>query len=353
MSLRKHGGGAPAGTIDFSAPRNPLGASRIALKMLRESMEASTRYPDPEYRELRTAIASYYDIGSAETMILNGAAEALTLLLAAFRPRNLIVLEPTFGDHWMTAEGLGIKVVPILYSKSSEEFTLDPHVYLELPAARKAGSMLLLSNPNNPTGHLASRKLLVQILEGIPSTSVIVVDEAFMELSDPSQSLLGVCDERLVVLRSFTKTLALPGLRVGFLHTCNDELLRKLDAVRQPWNVNAIAERMIVHMLNEHPREYFEYVDEAMRMTDLERGFLTEALEELNLTVYRSRAPFILVHHEISHPKLQGVLVKYGVYVRDASSFYSLDAHYSRISVLTREDNRKLVETFKRATEGC
>ncbi|MCS7107109.1 MAG: histidinol-phosphate aminotransferase family protein [Acidilobaceae archaeon] len=337
--MRAHGGRAPEGVIDFSAPLNPLGPPEGLAEIVEELARSRsyTRYPDYEYRELREALASYYGLDEEEVVPLNGAAEALNLLVELLRPRAVITFEPTFGDHKAYLRALRIPWITLPLGR--RRFALEAELLCSLPAEVRRGSLVLLSNPNNPTGHLARREELEKALE---CSSYLLVDEAFADFTLDAESMLG---RGAFVARSLTKILAIPGLRAGFLYAPREA--RKVDAIRQPWNVNSLAAAALARFLREGDMRGF--VRRSAEVLGREGEFLLSALSSLGLRAFPSAAPFLLAEHAVPHPLFNSLLAKRGVYVRDASSFHYLTPYHSRISVRLREENVRLVEAIRGA----
>lgn len=335
--MRVHGGRAPEGTIDFSAPLNPLGPPPGLAEALEELVRSRSyaRYPDHEYRELRRALAEHYGLEGREVIPLNGAAEALNLLVELLRPKALVSFEPTFGDLKVYLRALGIPWITLPLRRHRGEFRLEAELLCSLPRELREGSLVLLSNPNNPTGYLAGRKELERALG---CSQHVLVDEAFAEFAE-GESMLG---RGAFVARSLTKILTIPGLRAGFLYAPREA--RRVDAARQPWNVNALAAAALTKFLREGGMR--EFVRESAEVLRREREFLFSSLSSRGLRVFPSGAPFLLVEHSIPHPIFNSMLVRRGVFVRDASSFHYLTPYHSRVSVRLRSENERLVEAM-------
>lgn len=343
--LRTHGGKAPKGVVDYSCPVNPLGPPAPASKVLREIVdsEAYVNYPDYEYRELREVLGEHYGLDSDRIIPLNGSAEALQLLIPVVKPKALLVVEPTFGDHKLQSKASNIRLVTVPYVLKGSCYTLDPEAYCSVAESIKVKFIALISNPNNPTGALINRSLLKKLVE-CSSESIVLVDEAFADFTGNVESLLWSDYDNVVISRSLTKMFALQGLRVGFLYTSNKKLAFRLNAFRQPWNVNVLAEKVTVAILKWDGLK--EYLEDTKRIIKSERDFLSEELKKFGLEVYDSRTPFILIRHRIPHPEFNERLLKLGFYVRDASTFTYLTRYHSRISVRLREDNIRFLEAL-------
>ncbi len=347
--MRFHGGNAPGDALDFSAPSNPLGPPPILHEVLQEAVERRVyeRYPEPSYRGLREALASYYHLDPEHVVVFNGAAEALQLLVLAVRPSKLIVVEPTFGDHHLHSMVARTPLVRIALREEQRRYTLEPRDVLGLPRGWLRGALVLLSNPNNPTGACTSRETLLELLEHLARVgAVLVVDESFAEVSTCNETLLGVGHESLVVVRSLTKSLAAPGLRLGFVYTSNAALLERLEYARQAWNVNSIAAYAAERLYRDYGEELRRHFSRAVDFLRSELPLLEEGLRRLGLHVYDSTAPLILFRGPIPHPLFTRLLLERRVYVRDASSYPFLTPFHTRVSVRTRRENLVLLEAL-------
>jgi histidinol-phosphate aminotransferase len=350
--LRSHGGKPPEGVkYDFSVPLNPLGTPEVLVKLFEEAIRLKmyARYPDYEYNELRNAIAEFYDVKAENIVILNGAAEGINLALSCLKPELLIVFEPTFGDHRQLAYELRIPIISISYREYENRFELDLEAVENLAKHIKARALILFSNPNNPTGvyiELDAVKNVVELFE----KSIVIVDEAFVELCEDCSTALHIANdyENLLVLRSLTKTFAVPGLRLGFLYTNNEKVLNILDACRQPWNVNSIATYAFSKALMFRGSELKKFIESSKHIVATERNFMVKGFSELGIRVYESHAPYILLmHRECTAKEAIKALTTLGIYVRDASTFPYLTPYHVRVAVKLKEENIHLIEAYK------
>lgn len=137
-------------------------------------------------------------------------------------------------------------------------FSLD--VLTEKPRTFYEGSIILFSNPNNPTGSIINRKTIENLLNNLPHDSLLVIDEAFMDLAYKDKSFLRHPDPRLIVLRSLTKAFAVPRLRIGFAYIADKKLAYKIDYHRQPWNINSITAYAFSKILGENMDDVRKYI---------------------------------------------------------------------------------------------
>lgn len=342
---RVHGGRAPEGFIDFSAPLNPLAPPPFVLHELVEALRTVGRYPDPDYRRLVEAASTIYST-SVHIIPLNGAAEGYSLVVACTRPRRVVVLEPTFGDRDLDAmcSALGIEVVHVdPRRRGGGELRYGLEEIEELDLGRS--DLVILSDPCNPLGTCLEPSDL-KLLDEVSSRATVLLDEAFKSLT---RCVEARPREGLLVLRSMTKELGVPGLRIGFLLVEDEKLYTLLNACRQPWNVNSLASYVVSRIAESYLDEYRAFLEISRSFIDSERRWLADRLRRLRgVRVFDSEAPYILIEHRaLPHPRLQQRLAGYRVYVRDCSSFYGLGPEYSRISVRLRHENEVLVKALE------
>jgi len=320
---RAHGGRPPPGTIDLSAPQNPLGPPHWALAAAERGARAAVRYPDYEYRDYRRAVHTLTGASPESIVPLNGSAEAVPLLLAALRPRRLVALEPTFGDHALQARALGVEYVPVVWRPGT-----PPPVDEYCRAASAPGTLGLASNPDNPHGGMLSPETVREMASC--TSGVLHVDEAFIRLSDrPGWSLQRDPPPGVVVSGSLTKDLALPGARIGYLIVGDPGLARLLDDARQPWNVNTMAVEVAVEAAGD-PGRFHRFLEEARSHARTLRERLLGVLRRAGLEAYESHAPYVLAR---GPGGLHRCLAEAGFYTRDASTFTGLGEGWVRFSL--------------------
>ena len=221
----------PAGHEDFAVNVACGGPPQWLARALREALDAGAeRYPDE--REAVAAVAARHRRHEDSVLALNGAAEAFWLLAAVSRPRRPVVIAPAFTEARTALRGQGHEP-ELIGRREVDGFALDPE------AVPHDADLVVVANPCNPTGTLHSADTVAALVR--PGRTV-VVDEAFMDfVPGEPESLTDRSDlPGLVVLRSLTKVLAVPGIRAGYL-LADPHLVTELAAARQPWSVNALA----------------------------------------------------------------------------------------------------------------
>lgn len=354
LGMRFHGGSRPGqGVLDFSVNTNPLGVPQQLVDALEACYDVGvfSGYPDYEYAELREAISSFYSVDSESVLPTNGASEGLNLAIASMRPRSLVVVAPSYGDYDLLCKGLGAACVYALMRDLGDSFSLDPEDLLHTVERLEPPVVVVITNPNNPTGVLIEEESLRGLVESLCGRTGIVVDEAYAELSG-YRGLLGsrICDS-LAVVRSFTKVFSIPGLRAGFVYSASGDLIGYVDALRPAWNVNSIVECALKRILKEQGEALRRFIERSRAFVEAERMYLAESLASEGYLVYRSRTNFLLLKHPWTGAVELGefLLRRHRILVRPAHTFRGLTKHHTRVSVRTRGDNEFLVRALAQA----
>ena len=277
-------------------------------------------YPDDEYHCLKSRIASTFNRDIEEICVGNGSIEIIRVFcsVALKGDKKYFFTEtPTFGEYELSARLAGASKV---------------HV------AKKA-DVSFICNPNNPTGILQTKADMNHHLEHMISHGgMLFCDEAFIELSDPAQSMADVSEPHLFVLHSLTKSFSVPGIRFGYGFG-DPELIEKIEITRPPWSVNAYAEAYAL--------EAFRHMNElaASRAAIVrERLWLSEEIDALGLCCNPSSANFLLIECGWDVDAFCTALARHNVLVRNCTSF-GLPTSI-RVAVRRREENRVLVEAL-------
>ncbi len=312
--LQHHGGDGPPGLLDFSSNVSPLGVPEAVATAVR--LADLTRYPDPTAREVCRAYASTFGFDPEGVVFGAGAARLLwDLAQLLVQPGEAVVtIEPTFSEFRRAVEARGARIVE-WRARPDEEFTVD----LEAVAARArkcSAAAVYLCNPCNPTARAITAEQIAAFAAELGARPLIL-DEAYLDLSELWADQYTPLPENVVRVRSLTKELALPGLRVAYLATTG-ELARRLEGARPPWSTSAPAQAAALAALElgseqERRRE---------RLLEL-RGTLARGVAALGLRVHPSVTGWVLValpEGSLAH-QWQSILHTQGVHVRDCTSF--------------------------------
>lgn len=332
--------------LDFSVNLNPLGMPPAVAQAAREGVEASVSYPDPQCRALRRAIGEMDGVPTTYIFCGNGAADLLLRLALTIRPKRAMVMAPTFGEYERALHVVGSKVF-YHYLKPERQFDLEEGF---LRALRPDLDLLVLCNPNNPTGRLIPPDFLEKIVAFCERHQIwLLVDESFLLLTDGGANWglvtqLEQCPH-LMVLRSMTKTWAMPGLRLGYLLSSNPRLTAELADCGQPWAVSEPAQRAGVaacHCLS--------WAEAGRRMIQSERPKLQRGLEARGFEVTDSVTNYLLFRG-IRKEHLQKQLLEQGILVRSCANFRGLGPEWYRVAVRSGAENQRLLQTLTRLEE--
>lgn len=339
-------GRSPESILDFSASVNRAIDIGLFQGWLMESATAINHYPDPEYSGLKEKIARRHGIAVDSIILGNGATELLYLAPRALNARNGLILAPAYADYADALTFAGAQVER-LFLKPQNGFTHDYESVSQ--EVRKGRDMVIIGNPNNPTGSAVAVKAMCEMMESHPRTT-FVVDESFADFS-PAVSLLPTLPSNGIVLRSFTKFFGIPGLRAGFA-VAHPDVIRKLSGVKEPWTLNSVAEHVCRRLLDGGMDE-----ERIRDETQAGREFLLQKLSALDgLALYPSPANYLLAHitaETMTAGELRIRLLKNdGLLIRDCGNFAGLDPYWFRVAVRGRADNEKLASAIGNALCG-
>lgn len=291
-----------------------------------------THYPDVSIAE--QALAKLYGREAAEVVATNGAAQALWLLPAALRPRLAACVHPLFTEAEAALRAHGVPVVRV-HRAADDDFAIDPD------AVPETADLVVVGNPAAASGTLAARESVLALRR--PGRT-LVVDEAFIDMvPGETESVLGSGHDDVIVVRSFTKSLSVPGLRCGAAIT-SPALATRLRDVRPPWSVNAFAIAAMT-ALAAHPDELVARAERAQR----ERADLVEGLASLpDVRIWPSAANHVLIQVP-SGPRVTSALRAARIAVRPCGSFPGLTDDHLRLTARDSEANARLVAALAEA----
>lgn len=306
--LRRYG----TDILDVSASLNPY-PPEITCSF---SLEDLGKYPDDSYEALKKTIAKVFSRTPDEVCVGNGSIEIIRVYCAVSKGKTCRIDMPTFGEYGMAAT------------------LAQKNVLSHAPA-----DIRFLCNPNNPTGELISRQdMLAAIQDAEDTNSQLFVDEAFMELAETDESVADIRSENLFVLRSLTKSFAVPGIRFGFGFG-TPELVEQIEAARTPWTVNSFAEKYAYAAF-----ERWQELKKSSTLITRERNRYFKELTDMNLTFYPSKVNFITIHLPVSADSLVPKLLEKGIYVRNCTSFGLPDC--IRVAIGTEDVNKRVREAI-------
>jgi threonine-phosphate decarboxylase len=344
----------PHAFVDFSANINVLAPvlSPCDWEAWRKDV---LRYPEADASGVRRRLASVYRVNADEIVPTAGAIEALYLAARLFDGCKTAIIEPAFGDYSRAFEAASGDPARIPLAREWWHAPVSEWAHLIEPF-----DVIVMGNPNNPTGSLKSRVELCRLLaRQWDRPKCWIVDEAFIEfVADCGrETLLPVLDKHpsLIVLRSLTKSWAIPGLRLGFLATSNPDWLAQLRRMQPPWSINSVTEAWAASALN--PGNHARLLAGLHELREAGLRFAGRLQQIGGLLVCPSACNFLLV--EITEPSLDArsiyqALGRRGLLVRVCDSFYGMPAgRFIRVAVRSEAENNRLAEELETICAGA
>jgi histidinol-phosphate/aromatic aminotransferase/cobyric acid decarboxylase-like protein/adenosyl cobinamide kinase/adenosyl cobinamide phosphate guanylyltransferase len=288
----------------------------------------------PRENDAVTALAELHGRSRAEIVPTNGAAEALWLLPAALRPRHAVVIHPGFTESEAALHAHDVPVTRVIRNPD-RDFALDP---LAVP---DDADLVVVGNPASPSGTLDPATAILALRR--PGRTV-VVDEAFMDLVPGSPgSLAHESLDDVIVVRSLTKVLSVPGLRVGYA-LAGASLARRLRDVRPPWSANALALAALASAARRH-----DAVAAIAARADTERRDLARRIGAIEgVRVWPGGANFVLIEVDDGH-RVTEALRERAIAIRPAASFPGLGSNHLRLTARGDVENSRLAAALAAA----
>ncbi len=302
------------------------------LKHLADKLSLIANYPEVDAISLQKKLAEHHQIKSNTLLVTNGSTEAFYIIAQLFQNKHSIVFTPSFSEYEDAC----------MINKHRVTFIENSTSLLEV---KDKADIVWLGNPNNPDGKTTSKENIERFCKQNPGTC-LVVDEAYADLCVGFESCIPLVETlgNLVVVRSLTKTFAIPGIRLGYL-IANRKLRDTIAAYRMPWSVNSLAIEVGKYIIDAY-KNIFPNVNEL-----LERSFkLQTRLNTLDfLDVENSKCNYFLVKIlKGKSSELKKYLIENkGILIRDASNFRGLNESWIRISVQKIVFNKLLFKSLK------
>jgi histidinol-phosphate aminotransferase len=327
---REHGFPNADGIVKLASNENALGPSKRAMKALRDAAHTAHLYPDGGSFYLREALAKRLDVRPSQILIGHGSNEILALLGHAFLDpgTNLVMADGAFVVYRLVADLYQAATIAVPMRAFTHD--LDAMLAAVTPQTR----LLLVANPNNPTGTMVDGAAIDRLMARVPPHVAVVFDEAYIELLPPERqpdTLRYAREGRDVfILRTFSKTYGLAGLRIGYA-VSTEEGIGALDRVRQPFNVNSLAQAAALAALEDEA-----HVVRTRRLVGSGLAQLQRAFRTLGLDFVPSVANFMLVKVGAGREVFEK-LQRRKVIVRPMDGYGLPD--YVRVTVGTRAEN--------------
>jgi len=331
MNDMRHGGNVwdeqtPAHWLDFSANLRPEGTPEWVMCVMGEALKDVRYYPDRTMKAAREGLAQWLGVPYERVLPTAGGAAAIDMILSRRKG--------------------AVRVYPVTFGEYAERAGIHNRRYLPWEGDCKKEDTLMLCNPNNPTGRCASRQELLTVYESARAAGAeLVVDEAFIDFCS-EHTLRHDVREGLSVVGSLTKTLCIPGVRLGYV-CAEATVIQQLEQKALPWSLSTLA-GAVASQLPEHRDEIH---DDLQRNAE-RRRHLTAMLQEMGAEVLPSESNFLLVDFKQNMTDTVHFLRGKGILVRTCASF-GLPPQYLRLAVKTQQENAVLIQALKEGLELC
>jgi len=340
--------------IDCSANINPLGIPLCFQEALLERMKEWTYYPDRKYRSLKKSIACYLGLENEEWILpSSGAMELISIAMEAYPFEKLLLFTPTFSEYERKAKQLKMPVERIPLSERDE---FQPNLEKMIEKVEK-DSLIILCNPNNPTGVLVSTKELLVWIEKVQHKGgYVLIDEAFIEFTDqyPRTSLIpaGLSLDHLLIVRAATKFFGMPGVRLGYGVTRNAQWRESIQQRMDPWHIHIGA--VIAGEVIFHDKEYIQF---SRQWIQKERLYCYKELQGISaLKAYPSQGNFhwirLLPSAQMDAWELQQKLLEDHILIRSPQGFYNTDSYFFRLAIKNHRENQYVLHFLQKKLEN-
>jgi histidinol-phosphate aminotransferase len=327
-----------ARSIKLASNENPLGPSPLALNALKEATAHLHRYPDGSGHVFTQALAHHLGC-PVETIVIGNGSDDIIALLAhtLLRPgERAIMPRPSFLMYEIAVRTVGAE--PVFVPLQDLAIDLDGM----LQAVDADTRLVFLCNPNNPTGTIIASTDFARFVDALPPEVVVVVDEAYIEFVRAPGCLQSSAywgsDRPVVTLRTFSKLYGLAGLRVGY-GVMPAELAGYLNRIRQPFNVNSLAQVAARAALQDR-----DFVARTLRVVHDGLDFLSQALTEMGVRFFPTQSNFFLIDVEQDAEAFFQAMLRQGVIVRSMKGYGY--PRYIRVNVGTAEENERFLKAL-------
>ena len=298
--------------VDLATNENPYGISPLAYKaILRESKSSLNHYPESTCFELRKKLSEIHCLSPDCFIVDNGLDSIIRLIGLTFLDAGdeIIIGSSTFSAYETTAKIMGAKVnkIPL-----TEDYRLN--IDLMISACNRNTKAIFICNPNNPTGTIITKSEFIKLMEKISPSILVISDEAFYEFSDSPdfpQTIPFLSEyPNLIILRSFSKTMGLAGLRIGYAIS-SEEIIRMMMRIREPFPVNRLAQVAAMATLDDK-----DFIQQTLEINRDSRVKMAKAMQLLRLKCIPGQTNFIFVDLGQPVEPIWNALFSKGIIVR-------------------------------------
>jgi histidinol-phosphate aminotransferase len=333
--------------IKLASNENPLGCSPKALAAIRSlSPTTIATYPSPSNHPLIPKLAQKHQVKVEQLFVSNGSDYIYTLLLNSFvlyQKKHILTHEYAFSTYAIQAHTLNI---PVQFAAINKDWTLNVDHLLEACTSQTA--IIFLANPNNPTGSFADPKEIKRLLENIPESTLLVLDEAYYEFAASQyheHSIDWLAEHpNLVITRTFSKIYGLAGVRLGYA-LAHPTVIDILQRIQLPFTVNQVALNAAYAALDDEDFIHLSLMTNAEGMAQMKIG-----LEQLGIDYLPSACNFLTCDCKEDSSSLYNYLLDKGIIVRPLHP-YKMN-NYIRVTIGTKEQNERFLTALANYCES-
>jgi len=326
--------------VKMASNENPLGSPKTVIRAIQKHAKEMALYPDGGQYKLKEALSGYLGVSSKEIILGNGSNEIIEFIVRGFVSEGdrVITSETSFLIYKLLSQVVGAEFVEV----PTENLKYDlGAIAREITDTTK---VIFIANPNNPTGTYVNRAEVLEFLDQVPQDVLVCFDEAYLDFVDTKDfpSTLDYLKRgNVIILRTFSKSHGLAGLRLGY-GVATEKIISYLNKVRQPFNVNSLAQVAGVAALGDKA-----YLEKSRQLVLDGRRFFYQEFEKMGLEYCPSQANFVLVNVKKDSVKIFEKLLKKGIIIRSMAS-YDLP-QWIRVTVGYPKDNKRLIRELKKA----
>ena len=334
--------------VKLASNENPLGPSLNAIKAARQEILSLNRYPDGKCSDLIEEIRVYhkkYKLKTKNIIIGNGSNEILELIGRSFLAKNdeVIISKHAFLVYKMISNSMRAKIVEVNINKKNDASFMTVNLDSIKDSISSKTKVIFIANPSNPTGTIIDSKRLKEFLKSIPKKIIVVIDEAYIEYAcyRGHKSALDLIKDfkNIIITRSFSKIYAIAGSRVGYGISQTD-IIQKLNSMRQPFNVNQIAQIMAIKSLKDK-----KFLRDSLEINKTCYEYITKELDKDSIKYIDSYTNFITIYlGKDTHVIFEGLL-KRGIILRPLNN-YGLP-NYLRVTIGTMNECKTFIKNLR------
>ncbi len=324
---------------DFSVNLNPMGVHDAVIRAVRPEMFSS--YPDPLCRDLRDALSSYEGVPPGNILCTGGATEGIYAAVSALKPEKALICAPCFSEYAYALEAFGCET-DVYVCKKENGFLPDRELFSHITPET---DMIFICSPSNPAGAVTPPDFMKKLAEKAKENGAwLLIDECFGDLCAGFTSAKELSAGNVIIIKAFTKSFALAGLRLGYLMAKDAAPLERIARVLPEWNVSGAAQAAGIACCG-----LKGYTKKSLKLIETERARLFAALDSMGFEVFDGRANFLLFK---AFKGLDIKLAGSGILIRSCEDFDGLDSTFFRAAVRTHDENTALISALEAVTKG-